>query len=138
VSVNLPGSKKLSTTRASTSRTARLTGGPFETFGGGSVTVRYSGAGRSWQRLVATVGVKGSSTPVTYGATALKKASGVVRIPLSNQAVLLRRGKRLVVMVGGETADGVYLAPPPSVSTGLITIGRITLDVSLLKKTASR
>jgi alpha-beta hydrolase superfamily lysophospholipase len=137
-SVNLPGSKKLSTTSASTSRTVRLTGGPLETFGDGSVTVRYSGAGRSWLRLVATVGVKGSKTPVTFGAAALKKASGVLRIPLSNQAVFLPRGKRLVVTVGGETADGVYEKPSLSVTTGLITIGRVTLNLSLLKKTVSR
>jgi ABC-2 type transport system ATP-binding protein len=137
-SVNLPGSKKLSTTSASTSRIVRLTGGPLETFGDGSVTVRYSGAGRSWLRLVATVGVKGSSTPVTFGAAALKKASGVLRIPLSDQAVFLPRGKRLVVTVGGETAGGVYEKPPLSVSTGFIKIGRITLNLSLLKKTVSR
>jgi alpha-beta hydrolase superfamily lysophospholipase len=137
-SVNLPGSKKLSTTSASTSRTVRLTGGPFETFGDGSVTVRYSDAGRSWVRLVATVGVKGSSTPVTFGAAVLKKASGVLRIPLGNQAVLVPRGKRLVVTVGGETAGGVYLKPALSVSTGFIRIGSITLNLSLLKKTVSR
>jgi alpha-beta hydrolase superfamily lysophospholipase len=137
-SVNLPGSKKLSTTSASTSRTVRLTGGPLETFGDGSVTVRYSGAGRPWLRLVATVGVKGGKTPVTFGAAVLKKASGVLRIPLSNQAVFLPRGRRLVVTVGGETADGVYEKPSLSVATGLITIGRVTLDLSLLKKTVSR
>ena len=137
-SVNLPGTKKLSTAGASTSRSVRLTGGPLETFGDGSVTVRYSGAGRSWLRLVATVGVKGSSTPVTFGAAALRKASGVLRIPLSNQAVLLPRGKRLVVTVGGETADGVYDKPPLSVATGSITIQRVTLDLSLLRKTVSR
>jgi dienelactone hydrolase len=135
-SVNLPGSTKLTSTRASTSRTVRLTGGPLETFGDGSVTVRYSGAGRSWLRLVATLGVRGSSTPVTFGAAFLKKTSGVLRIPLSNQAVLLPRGKRLVVTVGGEAAGGVYVKPP--VSTGLITIGRITLSLSLLQKTVSR
>ena len=136
--VNLPGTTKLATTGASTGRSVRLTGGPLETFGDGSVTVRYSGAGRSWTRLVATVGVKGSSTPVTFGAAVLKKPSGVVRIPLSNQAVLLPRGKRIVVTVGGETAGGVYTAPPPSVSAGTITIRRITLDLSVLKKTVSR
>ena len=138
VSVNLPGTKKLSTASASTSRTVRLTGGPLETFGHGSVTVRYSGAGRSWVRLVAAVAVKGSSTPVTFGAAALTKASGVLRIPLSNQAVLLPRSKRLVVTVGGETAGGVYDRPALSVSTGFITIRRVTLKLSLLKKTVSR
>ena len=134
-SVNLPGSTKLSTTSAFTSRTVRLTGGPLETFGDGSVTVRYSGAGRSWVRLVATVGLKGSSSPVTFGAALLKKPSGVLRIPLSNQAVFLPRGKPLVVTVGGETAGGVYLKP---LGTGLITIARITLSLSLLEKAVSR
>jgi hypothetical protein len=80
--------------------------------------------------------VKGSSTQVTYGAAVLKKASGVLRIPLSNQAVLLPRGKRLVVTVGGETAGGVYLSAPGG--SGSITIGRITLNLSLLEKTVSR
>ena len=75
---------------------------------------------------------------MTYGAASLKKASGLLRIPLSNQAVLLPRGKRLVVTVGGETAGGVYLKPPPSPGTGSITIGRITLNLSLLEKTVSR
>ncbi|HJQ74497.1 MAG TPA: CocE/NonD family hydrolase [Gaiellaceae bacterium] len=138
MSVNLPGTKKLATTSASTSRSVRLTGGPLETFGDGSVTVRYSGAQRSWVRLVATVGVKGSSTPVTFGAALLKKASGVLRIPLSDQAVFLPRGKRLVVTVGGETAAGVYQQPSLSVGTGSITIRRVTLNLSLLKKTVSR
>jgi pimeloyl-ACP methyl ester carboxylesterase len=139
-SVNLPGKKKLSTTGSSTSRSVRMTGGPVETFGDSSVTVRYSGAGRSWVRLVATVGVKGSSTPVSFGAALLKKPAGVLRIPLSNQAVLLPRGKPLVVTVGGETARGVYRNPPLSVTTGSgsITIGRVTLKLSLLRKTVSR
>jgi hypothetical protein len=75
---------------------------------------------------------------VTFGAAGLTKASGVLRIPLSNQAVLLPRGKRLVVTVGGETAGGVYDKPALSVSTGFITIRRVTLNLSLLKKTVSR
>jgi len=138
-SVNLPGAAKLSGTGASVSRTARLTGGPLETFGDGSVTVRYSSAPKFWTRLVATVAVKGKATPVSFGAAPLDKPAGVVRIPLSDQAVLLPRGKRLVVTVGGQTAGGVYdKFPPASAGSDSITIGRITLRLSVLRRAVSR
>ncbi|HEX4324898.1 MAG TPA: CocE/NonD family hydrolase, partial [Gaiellaceae bacterium] len=53
-SVNLPGTTKLSGGGAFATRSARLTGGPHETFGAGFVRVRYSGAS-NWSQLVATV-----------------------------------------------------------------------------------
>jgi dienelactone hydrolase len=133
--VNLPGKTKLSAPGAFTSRSVRLTGGPLETFGDGSITVRYSGAASSWTHLVATVAVKGTSTPVTFGAARVTKQSGLLKIPLSNQAVLLPRGKRLVVAVGGETANGVYAQGGGS---GSITVRGITLNLSLLKRAVSR
>jgi hypothetical protein len=133
--VNLPGTTKLTQPGASTSRSVRLTGGPLETFGDGSITVRYSGAAGGWTRLVATLAVKGSSTPVTFGAARVTKSSGLLKIPLSDQAVLLPRGKRLVVAIGGETADGVYAQAGRG---GSITIGRVTLDLSLLRRAVSR
>jgi len=136
VSVNLPGKTSLKAPGASVSRSVRVTGGPLETFGDGSVTVRYSGAASGWTHVIATVAVKGKSTPVTFGAARVAKTSGVLHIPLSDQAVLLRRGKRLVVTVGGETAGGVYLSA--SGGSGSITIGRITLDMSLLKRAVSK
>jgi alpha-beta hydrolase superfamily lysophospholipase len=135
-SVNLPGNTKLKAPGASVSRSVRLTGGPLETFGGGSVTVRYSGAAGGWTHLIATVAVKGRSTPVTFGAARVTAKAGVLRIPLSDQAVLLPRSKNLVVTIGGETAGGVYLSAPGG--SGSITIGRITLNLSLLAKTVSR
>jgi alpha-beta hydrolase superfamily lysophospholipase len=135
-SVNLPGKTNLNAPGASVSRSVRLTGGPLETFGDGSVTVRYSGAASGWTHLIATVTVKGKSTPVTFGAARVAKKSGVLHIPLSDQAVLLRRSQRLVVTVGGETAGGVYLSAPGG--SGSITIGRITLDLSLLKRAVSK
>ncbi|HKB95002.1 MAG TPA: CocE/NonD family hydrolase [Gaiellaceae bacterium] len=136
--VNLPGKTTLGSPGASVRRSVRLTGGPLETFGGGSVTVRYSGA-QQWGDLIAAVAVKGTSTPVTFGAAAVKARAGVLRIPLSNQAVFLPRGKRLVVTVGGQTAGGVYEpAPPPTVGGNSITVRRITLDLSLLKRAVSR
>src|SRR5207253_422533 len=95
--VNLPGTTKLAAPGAFASRSVRLTGGPLETFGDGSITVRYSGAASGWTHLVATVAVKRASVPATFGAANLTKRSGVLKIPLSDQAVLLPRGKRLVV-----------------------------------------
>ena len=60
-----PG-RRASTSRAGTLvqgphyafRSARLTGGPHETFGDGSVTVHYSAA-KSWTHLVATISIQG-------------------------------------------------------------------------------
>lgn len=134
--VNLPGKTKLNAPGTSVSRSVRLTGGPLETFGDGSVTVRYSGLAGGWTQLIATVAVKGRSTPVTFGAARVTKKSGVLKIPLSDQAVLLPRGKQLVVTVGGETAGGVYLSAPGG--SGSIAIGRITLDLSLLERAVSK
>jgi dienelactone hydrolase len=133
--VNLPGKKRLTAPGASVSRSVRLTGGPLESFGDGSVGVRYTGAAGTWSHLVATVTVKGASTPVTFGAARVTRRSGVLKIPLSDQAVFLPRGKRLVVTVGGETADGVYAQPAGS---GSITLGRITLNLSVLQRAVSK
>jgi alpha-beta hydrolase superfamily lysophospholipase len=140
-SVNLPGKTKLGGSRFVT-RSARLTGGPHETFGDGSVTVHYSGA-KDWTHLVATVSVKGSKTPVTEGAAPIKSSSGTVKIPLMNEAVLLPRGKKLVVKLGAASADDVYHlgipiyagAAPQGAS---IKIGSETLKLSFLKHTVSK
>lgn len=131
VSVNLPGSTK---TSASVSRSVRLPGGPLETFGDGSVVVRYSSAGTGWTQLVATVSVKGSKTPVTVGAAPVKKPSGVLRVPLMDESVLLPRGRKLVVTLGAGSS-GVYQAPAGMSS---IKIGRVTLKLSVLKRAVSK
>jgi alpha-beta hydrolase superfamily lysophospholipase len=133
VSVNLPGLKKLSGGGAA-ARSVRLTGGPLETFGDGYLTVRYS-ADHAYGRLFASVAIQGSTTPLTFGAARVTKQTGIVRIPLSNQAVLLPRGKRLVVTVGATSAGGVYSGAQ---SPGSIEIGRVTLNLSLLKHTVSK
>jgi hypothetical protein len=116
------------------SRSVRLPGGPLETFGDGSVVVRYSAAGTGWTQLVATVSVKGKKTPVTAGAAAVKKPSGVLRIPLMDESVLLPRGQKLVVTLGAA-ASGVYQAPA---GTSSIKIGRVTLKLSVLRRAVSR
>ena len=138
--VNLPGTKRVLGTGL-VKRSVRLTGGPFETFGHGSLSIRYSGAEFIHRvdppvDIRATVSIQGSKTPVTFGGALVTKKAGVVHIPLSDQAVVLPRGKRLVVTVGTPTADGVYT---PIFGTVLeIKIGRITLNLSLLKRNVSK
>ena len=121
---------------------ARLTGGPHETFGAGLVTVHYSRA-KSWTHLVATVSVKGSKTPVTEGAAPIKSSSGVVKIPLMNEAVLLPRGKKLVVKLGSASADdvshlGVPLYAGAAPQGASIKVGSATLKLSFLRHTVSK
>ncbi|MFL5943446.1 MAG: alpha/beta hydrolase [Gaiellaceae bacterium] len=135
ITVNLPGTRLLAPD-AFLGRSVRLTGGPLETFGDGSVAVRYSGAGGAWTHLVATVSVRGTRTPITEGVAQLKKPSGLVKIPLMDESVLVPRGKKVVVTLGAGSKDGVYQAPAGNKPT--IRIGRITLNLSLLRKTVSR
>ena len=118
-SVNLPGKTKLTGGPVFATRSVRLTGGPHETFGDGFLTVHYSGA-KNWTHLVAMVSVKNTATSITEGAAPINSPSGVVRIPLMNEAVLVPRGKRLVVSLGSESADNVnhvgvpiYASPAP-------------------------
>jgi pimeloyl-ACP methyl ester carboxylesterase len=123
-------------------RSARLTGGPHETFGDGSVTVRYSGA-KSWTHLVATISVKGGNTVVTEGAAPIKSSSGVVKIPLLNEAVLLPRGKKLVVRLGATSWDDLYHLGIPVYASlsphgASITVDSATLKLSFLKRTVSK
>jgi len=138
-SVNLPGTKRIAANGSAT-RSVRLTGGPLETFGDGFVSIRYSGNSGVMKQVRAMVSVKGAGSPVTVGAAPLtKRRSGILKIPLFDEAVLLPRGKRLVVTVGSTSADGVYLpffggpGSPP-----VIKIGRITLHLSLLKRAVSK
>lgn len=133
-SVTLPGTAKLAA-GGSVTRSARLTGGPLETFGDGSVVVRYSGAS-GWTHLVATVSVQGQSTPVTVGAAPVTQPAGLLRIPLLDEAMLLPRGRRLVVTVGGTSPGGPFTQDVPAGAT--ISIGRVTLNLSLLRIAVSR
>jgi dienelactone hydrolase len=133
--VSLPGTKQIHGT-GSARRLIRLPGGPFETFGDSSLRVRYSDHRADIGQIRATVSVKGSKTPVTFGAARLTNHAGVVRIPLSDQAVLLPRGKRLVVTVGMTSAGGIYATY--SGAPLVAKIGRITLNLSLLRHTVSK
>lgn len=135
MSVNLPGAKRIPG-NGSVQRSVRLTGGPFEAFGDGSLSIRYSGLAYAPRQIRAMVSAKGSKTPVTFGAARATNQAGVLRIPLSDQAVFLPRGKRLVVTVGTTSAGGVY---SPMFGNPLdVEIGRITLNLSLLKRAVSK
>ena len=139
VMVNLPGTKKVFS--GSVRRSVRLPGGPLETFGDGSLRVHYSGNLGDWTEIRAMVSAKGSKTPITVGAAPLTKAAGVLTIPLLDEAVLIPRGRRLVVTVGATSADGVYTpidgGGPPGAPPA-ITIRSITLELSLLRRTVSK
>lgn len=121
VSVNLPGSAPR--------RNVRLTGGPLETFGGGSVSIRYSGA--SWKQVVAQV-FTADGTLVTEGAARVTRPDGVLKIPLLNEVALLPRGKKLVVSFLRH--DGEFGGS----ASGKITIGRVSLKLSVLRRAVSR
>jgi pimeloyl-ACP methyl ester carboxylesterase len=140
ISVTLPGTSTISGALGKVVRSARVTGGPHETFGDSTVVVRYSGA-KSWDRLVAVLAVAGSSTPITAGGVKLTAASGKVTIKLMDEAVRFAAGKKLVLYLSStslaqSSSDALYLAAVQPASQ--ITIGRVTLNLSVLKKAASR
>ena len=138
VSVLLPGSTTMSGANGKVVRSVRITGGPHETFGASTVVVRYSG-GQNWDRLVAVLAV--GTTPISAGGVKLNAAKGTATISLMNQVVNVPAGKKLTLYLGPTTlaqssANALYLA---SVSPGAqITIGRVTLNVSMLEKAVSR
>jgi alpha-beta hydrolase superfamily lysophospholipase len=140
ISVTLPGATTMSGATGKVVRSARITGGPHETFGDSTVVVRYSGA-KNWDRLVAVLAVAGNSTPITAGGVKLTAASGKVTIKLMNEAVRFAAGKKLVLYLSStsiaqDPGDALYLA---AVQPGAeITIGRVTLNVSVLKQAVSR
>ena len=139
-SVALPGTTTMRSPGGKVVRGARLTGGPHETFGDSTVTVRYSGA-KGWDRLVAVLTVDGTATPISEGGTKISAASGVATIRLMNEAALVPAGKRLVVTLGATStvqasANALYL---DDVQPGAaITIGRETLKLSVLQKAVSK
>jgi branched-chain amino acid transport system substrate-binding protein len=140
VSVNLPGSSTITGSAGKVVRSVRITGGPHETFGDSTVTVKYSGA-QSWDRLVAVLTVAGNPTPITVGGVKVSGASGTATIRLLDEAVKVPAGKKLVLYLSSTSlaqspANGLFLsAVQPSAQ---ITIGKATLKLSVLKKAVSR
>lgn len=141
-SLSFPGGGKLSGGNSAEGGEARLTGGPHETFGGGVVRVRYSGA-KDWTHLVATVSIRGKGAPITEGAARITSSSGVVKIPLMNEAVLVPRGAWIEVFLSSTSNDNVngagipiYASPAPKGAS--ITIKSATLKLSFLKHPVSQ
>jgi alpha-beta hydrolase superfamily lysophospholipase len=140
VSITLPGATTMSGATGKVVRSVRITGGPHETFGDSTVVVRYSAA-KNWDRLVAVLAVAGNSTPITAGGVKLSASSGKVTIKLMNEAVRVAAGKKLVLYLSStsiaqDPGDALYLS---AVQPGAeITIGRVTLNVSVLKQAVSR
>src|SRR4051812_18029643 len=141
ISVNLPGSTTMTGASGKVVRSVRVTGGPHETFGDSTVTVRYSGAS-GWDRLVAVLTVAGNSTPITAGGVKLTKAAGAVNVKLMNEAVKFAAGKKLVLYLSStslaqDPADALYLGAVTD-PAAKITVGKVTLKLSVLKKAVSR
>ncbi len=137
-SVMLPGTSTMAGATGRVVRGARITGGPHETFGPSTVVVRYSGA-QSWDRLVAVLAV--GTTPITAGGVKLTAAAGKVTIKLMSQSVSIPAGEKLTVYLGStslaqSSANALYLASVQP--DARITIGRVTLNVSLLQRAVSR
>jgi alpha-beta hydrolase superfamily lysophospholipase len=138
IAVTLPGTTTITGTAGKVVRGARVTGGPHETFGTSTVTVRYSDA-NGWDRLVAVLAV--GTTPVSAGGAKITAPSGTVTIKLMDQALRVAAGQRLVVYLSStstaqDPGNALYLAGVQPASQ--ITIGRSTLTLSVLQKAVSR
>ena len=137
VSVTLPGTTTITGAAGKVVRGARITGGPNETFGVSTVVVPYSGA-KSWDRLVAVLAF--GRTAITAGGVKLSTTQGTATIKLMNQALRVAAGQKLTLYLSSTSlaqspANALYLA---AVAPGAqITIGRVTLNVSKLKKAVS-
>ena len=141
ISVNLPGSTTIAGAIGKAVRSVRVTGGPHETFGDSTVTLKYSGA-KAWDRLVAVLAVQGTATPITAGGAKVKGAAGTVTIRLMNEAVKFAAGKKLVLYLSSTSVAqtgniGLYLGAVADPSAQ-VTIGKVTLKLSVLRKAVSR
>jgi ABC-type branched-subunit amino acid transport system substrate-binding protein len=86
--------------------------------------------------------VAGSSTPLTAGGVRLNAASGTATIKLMDEAVKVPAGKKLTLYLSSTSlaqspSDALYLNSVSS-STAQITIGKVTLKLSVLTKAISR
>jgi alpha-beta hydrolase superfamily lysophospholipase len=137
--VNFAGSSTLAL-HGKVVRSARLTGGPHETFGDSTVRVPYSDA-VDWDRLVAVLTVAGNPTPISAGGIKLTHASGVATIRLMNESVRIPAGARLTLYLAAtstpQNGNPLYLQELQSADAS-ITIGRATLRLSTLTRAVSR
>ncbi len=125
----LPATRSVSVNLAGTTlkRHVWLPGGPLETFGSGSVTIRYSHA--SWKQVVVTI--TAGKAFVSLGAMPVTQAAGVMKIPLMNWMTLLPGRTKLVLrLMSHDTTFG-------GTSGGSIDVGRVTLKLSVLRRAVS-
>ncbi len=104
---------------------------PFETWGGGTVTLRVRRL-RAYPQLVAFV--TAGKTVVTHGAIKPHRGRNVIR--LANYCVLVPKGARLRVTLGPNSnpkLDIAYL-PLPGQVPGSISFGAVTLKLSVLTR----
>ena len=120
VSVNLPGT--------TLKRHVWLPGAPLETFGGGSVTIRYSHA--SWKQVVAEV-TTGRGAIVGVGAMPVTETAGAMKIPLMKWMTFLPGGTKLVVTLLSQ--DSTF----GGTAGGTIAVGRVTLQLRVLHRAVS-
>jgi alpha-beta hydrolase superfamily lysophospholipase len=135
ISVSLPGTTTIGA-NGKVARGVHLTGGPHETFGDSTVTVRYSGA-TAWNHLVAVLTASGVSTPISAGACRIGSASGTVRIRFMDESVRVPAGAKFVVTLAATSGTApVYGTPEPAGAS--ITIRSESLTLSVLKKAVSK
>ena len=135
VSVALPGTTTIGA-GGKVARGARVTGGPHETFGDSTVTVRYSGA-KSWSHLVAVLTASGVAGPISTGACPITSASGTVKIHLLNESVEAPAGAKFTVTLAATSGSAPVYAT--GVGSGAsITIGKESLTLSVLKRAVSK
>src|SRR5262249_37519963 len=106
ITVALPGTNTITGATSKVVRNVRVTGGPHETFGDTTITVKYSNA-KAWDRLVAVLAA--GSTPISAGGTKLTAANGTAKITLLNQAVRIAAGQKLTVYL---SSTSVAQSPP--------------------------
>jgi hypothetical protein len=119
------------TTSRSFGPSARV-GTAFETWGGGTITVRVRRL-RAYPRLVAVV--TAGKTVVTHGAIKPRLGRNIIR--LASYCVYVPKAARLTIALGPDSGGDVAYARLPGERTGSILIGRSTLRLSILRKTVT-
>jgi hypothetical protein len=135
VTVALPGTTTIGPS-GKVVRSVRLTGGPHETFGDSTVTVRYSGM-KNWDHLVAVLSASGIPTAISTGACALTGTSGVAQIHFMNESVRVPAGAKFTVTIAATSGAAPVYATGVAAGAS-VTIGRETLALSALKKAVSK
>ena len=137
--VTLPGTTTMSGATGKVVRGVRITGGPHETFGDSTVAsatpARRAGTDSS------PCSRSRASTPITAGGVKLSAASGTVddqadergRTDPGRQEARAHLGSTSLAQ---SPANPLYLAAVQP--DAKITIGRVTLNLSVLKKAVSR